>query len=119
MCTCYLFLLRVNRQAFLNLKKELASKLQSGCDEAANIIKDVTPIDTKRLWQSTRAEEVEITTSCIQCRIVAGGEALYGVLREQDILKEVDYAIYVESRTSYIRSSLKDIKNAILDKLAE
>ena len=113
------FFFIVNRQAFLKLKQELASKLQSGCEDAANIIKDVTPIDTKRLWTSTRADEVVITSNCVQCRIVAGGEALYGVLREQDILKEVDYAIYVESRTSYIRSSLKDIKNAILDKLSE
>lgn len=109
----------MNRQAFLKLKQELASKLQKGCEESADILRENTPIDTKRLWESTRAGEVEIKSDSIECQIIAGGESLYGVNREQDIKRDVDYAIFVESRTNYARNSLKDIKNTILDKLAE
>lgn len=111
-----LFIL-INKSAFSKFKNKLANRLQSGCDDGAGILRDNTPIDTKRLWESTRSDNVIVNDSVITCRIVAGGLSLYGINRETDIKREVDYAIYVESQTNYARNSLVEITNAIIDNL--
>lgn len=107
----------INKQALSKLKQELAIRLQQGCESGAEILRDNTPIDTKRLWESTRGDTATISGDVISCRIVAGGLSLYGINRETDIKHEVDYAIFVESRTNYARNSIGQITNAILDNL--
>ena len=109
----------INYQNLLKLQASLADKLKEGCDRGANILRDNTPIDTKRLWTSTRGGEATTTGLVTQCRIIAGGSVEYGVTRETDIKREVDYAIFVESRTNYARESLNDIKRVILDSLSK
>jgi hypothetical protein len=107
----------VNNQALSKLKRELATRLQKGCESGAEVLRDNTPIDTKRLWESTRGDTASINGDLISCRIVAGGLSLYGINRETDIRREVDYAIFVESRTNYARESLGEISKTILDNL--
>ena len=109
----------INEANFNKLKQDLAARLYQGCDNASEIVKEVTPIDTKRLWTSTRADELQINQDLIGCKVVAGGEKLYGVLREQDIKKEVDYAIYVEAKYGYVVSVLPDVKEALLNAISQ
>lgn len=106
---------QINSAALLKLKLQLATKLNEGCREAAKLIKETTPIDTQRLYESTRATEPEINKDSISCKVVAGGLELYGVRREQDIRRPVDYAIFVENKYNYIRNQLDQITEAILD----
>lgn len=110
-------LVEINKTNLDKLCVQLARKLEKGCDEGAKVVRANTPIDTKRLWESTRADTPVKTRYHIKCRIIAGGLKLYGVTRETDIKKEVDYAIYVEYRYNYIRSSLKQIKRVLIESL--
>lgn len=107
----------INYQNLKKLQKSLETKLEEGCQRSVEILRDNTPIDTKRLWESTRHESVTSNGLVSECKIIAGGESRYGVLRETDIKRDVDYAIFVESRTGYARQSLVAIKNAIVNSL--
>lgn len=104
----------INYQHLKKLQKLLENKLESGCQRGAEILRDNTPIDTQRLWESTRNDSVTTNGLISECKIIAGGESLYGIIKETEIKKEVDYAIFVESRTGYARESLNDIKAAIV-----
>lgn len=99
------------------LKHFLAQKLEKGCQLGANELQNYTPIDTKRLYVSTRATNWKINDRSITCSIKAGGEKLPGITREMDISREVDYAIFVEVRTGYISENLGAISNAIVEGL--
>lgn len=107
----------MNQQALDNLKKTLQNRLILGCSKAVEVIKASTPIDTQRLYESTRveADELNISSDLIEVNIVAGGIESYGVRREQNILKEVDYGIYVERRDGYIRQNMPEILDVILE----
>jgi len=107
----------VNSKAVANLKKVLAAKLRAGCGEAVSVVREHTPIDTQRLFSSTRASMPVIKADVIECDIIAGGVEMFGVTRERDTKKEVDYAIYVEMREPYIRPNLDQIEQAILSQL--
>ena len=110
-------MITINKTIVNKLRGQLAQRLQQGCVDAALILRDNTPIDTKRLWSTTRADEVVTDGDYLSCRIVAGGENVPGILRETDIKRDVDYAIFVESRTNYARETLNDIKNVLIDNL--
>ena len=99
------------------LKQQLAAKLHQGCLEGVDIIKEATPIDTQRLFESVDAAQPVINDSAIECKITLGGKTLYGVQREQDIKKSVNYAKYVEARYGFVRQSLAAVSNAIVDNL--
>jgi hypothetical protein len=107
----------INYEALANLKRDLQNRFIQGCENAVEVIKDVTPIDTQRLYESTRVEmeDADITADIVTAQIVAGGVELYGVRREANILREVDYAIYVERRDMYIQNNLDAIVDAIVD----
>lgn len=107
----------MNYQAFVNLKQKLHSTLVSGCEKAVEIIKEDVPVDTERLFQSTKIDSEEFNESDdnLQVNIVAGGIDLYGVRREQNILKSVDYAIYLERRDGFMFSNLSRITDAIVE----
>lgn len=99
------------------LKRNLTNKLYVGCQKSATIVQDQTPIDTKRLYTSTRAGQVTVDGTSISCKIIAGGEELYGILKEQDILKPVNYALEVEIKYNYMRSCLNQCVDTILHEL--
>lgn len=98
------------------LKKQLSQALIKGCENAVLVIKANTPIDTQRLYETTRVDSSYLDNSAevMEIRIVAGGLAIVGIRREQGIVRDVDYGIYVERRDGYIAASLPEIKNAIL-----
>lgn len=104
-------------QTLSELKQILAAKLQKGCVEGAIAIKENTPIDTQRLFESVDATEAEISDSSIKCKIVVGGKALFGVRRETNIQRPVGYAKYVEARYGFVRQSLGDVRQKIEDNL--
>lgn len=107
----------MNYQKLVELKKQLHSTLVSGCEKAVEIIKEDVPIDTQRLFESTRVDDFEFNESSDDLRIdiVAGGIELYGIRREQSILKEVDYAIYVERRDGFMYEKISRITEAIVE----
>lgn len=107
----------INQTELARLENELKTKLQSGCVAGADILRSVTPIDTQRLWSTTRAGDVTKVDDMLECRIIAGGESAYGIQRETDVEKEVDYAVFVESRQHYARGALVAIKKAILGQM--
>ena len=96
-----------------SLKKRLVKKLYQGCKNATEIIKEDTPIDTQRLYETVEATQPVIDKNCISCKIVLGGQSIYGVKRETNIKKDVNYAIYVEMRTPFIRPKLNQITQVI------
>lgn len=111
--------IQLNQKGIEQLKKELASKLYDGCCDGAEILRDNTPIDTKRLWKSTRPIDVNINRETIRSGIVAGGVSLTGILRETTIQKDVVYAIFVNNRTGYIDNCMASIGSAIEGKLSD
>lgn len=111
--------LLINEIGLKQLQQKLASKLVEGCSRGASILRDNTPIDTKRLWSSTRISESVTSGLVTECKIIAGGSIEYGVTKEVDIAEEVNYAIFVESRTNYARECLGDIKRVIVESLTK
>lgn len=109
----------LNEQAISHLKIQLGFKLYEGCNDGAAILRENTPIDTKRLWKSTRPMGFRISRDAIKAGIVAGGLSLRGINREQNVMKDVVYAIYVNNRTGYIESSLGEIRQAIEARLSD
>lgn len=110
---------KLNPKGIQELKEQLALKLYEGCVDGADILRDNTPIDTKRLWKSTRPLEPTINKFVIRCGIVAGGQSLQGITRETTITRDVVYAIFVNNRTGYIDNCMTEIVNAIEGKLSD
>ncbi len=110
---------KLNHKNIEALKIQLGLKLYEGCNDAAEVLKDNTPIDTKRLWKSTRPIGVRITKNAITSGVMAGGMTLPGIIREQNINKDVVYAIYVNNRTGYIDQCIPEITDAIERRLSE
>lgn len=109
--------IEINQDGLRDLAQLLGERLFQGCEDGAEIIKQITPIDTQRLYESTRADNLEINDDQVSCRVVAGGVELYGVRREQNILKEVDYGAEVELRYGYMQSAIRDVEDAIAQRL--
>lgn len=96
------------------LKRSLSNKLWLGCANSVNVIQDVTPIDTQRLFESVAVSGVvETQTDVFKCQIVIGGQSLYGVRREQNIKRPVNYAKYIEAKYGFVRQSLSAIAETI------
>jgi hypothetical protein len=75
-------------------------------DYGVTKIKESTPIDTQRLFESVEKKDPEnISANIFRFRIVIGGKSLYGVRRETSLKKDVNYAKYVESRYHFVRNS--------------
>jgi hypothetical protein len=103
----------LNKNGINALKINLGLKLYEGCVDGAEILRNNTPIDTKRLWRTTRAMPISITQMAIRCGILAGGMSIKGILREQNIKKDVTYAIWVNNRTNYIEETIPEIARAM------
>jgi hypothetical protein len=92
---------------FADLKKDLEQRLETGLKDSIPVLQDTIAIDTKRAYTTIRVE---------QNRLIIGGQELYGVLREQDIKKAVDYAIFIEAKYKFVESSIptivRNIENA-------
>jgi hypothetical protein len=110
---------KLNHKNIDALKINLGLKLYEGCNDAAAILRNNTPIDTKRLWKSTRPIGITVTKDAIRSGVVAGGVTLPGITREQNINKVVVYAIYVNNRTGYIEECIPQIVDAIERRLGE
>lgn len=106
-----------NSKGVEKFKNLLAEKLLAGCQAGAVELQNYTPIDTRRLFTSTRAVDLEIHPVSLTCTIRAGGVNLPGELREIGINRDVDYAIFVEVRTGYITENLPTIGQTITDNL--
>lgn len=102
-----------SRKKLLNA---VAAKLNTGIDLSVDILKYNTPIDTQRLYESTRNGGIEINyrQNQVLAQILIGGIELYGVRREQNLLKPVNYGLWIEIKYSYIRSSLSEMIQAII-----
>lgn len=109
----------LNQKGIDALKIQLGLKLYEACNDASAILRDNTPIDTKRLWKSTRPMGISVSRNAIRCGVVAGGLSLKGINREQTISKDVVYAIYVNNRTNYIDNSMPAIVDAIERRLSD
>jgi hypothetical protein len=109
--------IEINEGSLDIFKKGLAQSLQDACEYGAMQLQDFTPIDTKRLFSTTRTEKPVIRTNSITCEIVAGGVRAMGILREQGIERDVDYAIFIETREGYITNNIGAIAKEIKDNL--
>lgn len=109
--------LEINQDGIDDFKQQLGKQLLNACEYGAMELQDHTPIDTKRLFTTTRAENLRINNNSISCEIVAGGQRIKGVIREQGFERDVDYAIFVENRTGYITQNLDSIGQAIKNNL--
>lgn len=109
--------LEINKEELSNFKELLAKSLQNACEYGAMKLQDLTPIDTKRLFSTTRAGETTIRDSSISCEIIAGGLRVKGVLKEQGLERDVDYAIFVENREGYITNNLGAIGKTVRENL--
>jgi hypothetical protein len=107
----------INQNGIDSFKQQLGKQLLNACEYGAMELQDHTPVDTKRLFTTTRAENLRITEKSISCEIVAGGQSINGVIREQGFEKDVDYAIFVENRTGYITQNLNSIGQVIKENL--
>lgn len=96
------------------LKQQVADKIDRGSGRCVNIIKANTPIDTQRLFETVEAEKPVIQGNKVCSRICIGGKELYGIRREQNIKRPVNYAIYVEARTGFVSSLVPQIRQEIL-----
>ena len=104
----------MNKQNLDRFKTQLAAKLAEACENGVQVIKDVTPIDTQRLYASTRVGEPSVEGNKIKCKIIVGGISLYGIRREQELVKDVNYAIFVERKYQYIRKQESVLISEIL-----
>lgn len=109
--------IEINKVGLSDFKTQLAKSLHDACEYGAMELQDLTPIDTKRLFSTTRAGEATIRDNSISCDIIAGGLRVEGVLREQGIERDVDYAIFVENREGYITNNLGVIGKTVRDNL--
>lgn len=98
---------------------KLVHNFLDGCEDGALALQDATPIDTMRLYESTRVEIVNISKDRATVHIVQGGIELYGIIRERDILRKVDYGLYVIARNNYIRANIDEIKAAIINRMTK
>ena len=101
------------------LKQILAQRLQKGCENGSLAIRENTPIDTQRLHETVQATDATIEGSVIQCKITIGGQELFGIRRETDIKKPVNYAKVIEMRTGFVRQSLTAVTGSIADALED
>lgn len=107
--------LEINEQGMRQLRQMLAKKLFDACSiEGVEEVRSNTPVWSKRLYNSTRAEPPIVERDRIECDIVAGGVSLPGELEERGIRKDVDYALDQETKKMYIRSNLGNIEDAII-----
>jgi hypothetical protein len=107
----------INQQALSCFVAGLAKQFGEAVGNTVPFVQSLTPVDTKRLYNSTRATEPIVSGKLIECDIVAGGISLYGEIREQEIRRDVDYAYWVEIRNPYIRSNLPAIGQEIIANL--
>ncbi|BAY20813.1 hypothetical protein NIES2100_05570 [Calothrix sp. NIES-2100] len=96
------------------IKQQVAEKIHRGSGRSVEIIRNVTPVDTQRLFESIEAEKPVIQGNNVCCKIRLGGKTLYGIKREQNIKRAVNYAVYVEAKTGFVRSSVPQIRSEIL-----
>jgi hypothetical protein len=109
----------INQQMLNSFVASLSKQFGQAVADTVPFVQTLTPIDTKRLYNSTRATEPIVTGKIVQCDIVAGGISLYGETREQEIMRDVDYAYWVEIRNPYIRSNLPAVGQEIIANLME
>jgi hypothetical protein len=109
----------INQQALNSFVAGLANQFGEAVGDTVPFVQSLTPVDTKRLYNSTRATDPIVSGKVVQCDIVAGGISLYGEIREQEIRRDVDYAYWVEIKNPYIRSNLPAIGNGIIANLME
>jgi len=107
----------INQQALNSFVAGLANQFGEAVGDTVPFVQSLTPIDTKRLYNSTRATDPIVSGKLIECDIVAGGISLYGEIREQEIRRDVDYAYWVEIKNPYIRSNLPAIGSEIIANL--
>lgn len=107
----------IKQEGIKQLKKQLSKQLFNACEYGSITLQDYTPVDTKRLFTTTRADNLEVYQNSIVCEIVAGGQRSKGVIKEQELDRDVNYAIFVESRTSYITNNLSSIANTVIKNL--
>ena len=99
------------------LKQLLAAKLQQGCSDCVPLIRENTPIDTQRLFESIDSSNIQESGNIIQCKVTLGGKTLYGLRREQNKARPVNYAVYVEAKYGFVRQHLSEMKTIIMESL--
>ena len=107
----------INQQMLNSFVGRLKQQFGQAVADTVPFVQSLTPVDTKRLYNSTRATDPIVSGKLIECDIVAGGISLYGEIREQEIRRDVDYAYWVEIRNPYIRSNLPAIGQEIIANL--
>lgn len=109
----------INQRSLSSFVSRLKSQFEEACKDTVPLVQSFTPVDTKRLYNSTRAEPAVLKDKIIECDIIAGGVSLLGETREQELRRDVDYAYWVEIKNPYIRPNLTAIGNEIVAKLLE
>ena len=94
---------RMTRTDTQQLYRELTSYLQDVVDQAVEDTRPHIHVDTGRLKKSLRAGKVRRVGNDLEVRVIMGGLRLYGVVREEDIQKDVDYSLEEETRHPQMR----------------
>ena len=101
-----------NPKGMEKLRQALAKKMERAGDEAVTRLKNASRVDTGRMRESVRHTEAAQRKDRIEMLILVGGTVQEGVVREQGIPREVDYAAIVETRFGDFRRSLPEVLDA-------
>jgi hypothetical protein len=96
--------IELNGPGLRRYREHLKDVLKSIVDEGIEEGRPYVHVDTGRLQKSLRQEGPEVNGKRITTLVVAGGIRLRGIYREQDIEKDVDYALTEEIRHPQIRA---------------
>lgn len=108
----------INQGKLREFKQHLNQKLLEAVSiEGVETAREYTPIWSQRLHDSARAENPQVERDRVHCELVFGGIALPGVLQEQGIIKDVDYALAQEQEKGFLTNNLDAIGRAIVDGL--
>lgn len=110
--------LKINTRNLNKFKQILADSLfeainSHGVPEAQSH----TPVWSKRLHNSARAENPQVHSDSVTCDLTFGGVSLPGEVREVGIVKDVNYALEQEIEKGFLTSNLPAIGQAIADGL--
>lgn len=97
----------LNQEGLRLLRRQLESRLTNAVDEAVAATKAVVRVDTGRMQKSVRSEPlVRPSPNLVLTFMVIGGIELYGVYKEQDRKRLVDYAAEVETLYGDVRANI-------------
>ncbi len=97
------------------VRRQLEARLTNAAVSGSGAMKEIVRVDTGRMQKSIRTTPLVRPTPVESLIVIlVGGIELYGVYREQDIKRLVDYSALVEIKYADIRKNLSFIIEAMV-----